>query len=96
MIAVTRHEGVLTKGLNRDNNQIWQFWPKIRLSASKWQIFAPVAGCYAFEANHHQNVLYRSTATTNEMLTLSRLPRQGDKNKILSGVSWSRRGVNLI
>ena len=61
MVAVTHHEGVLTKGLNRDNNQIWQFWPKIQLSASKWQIFAPAAvHRYAFEANHHQNVLFNS------------------------------------
>ena len=44
MVAVTHHKGVLMKGLNCDNNQIWQFWPKIRLSASKWQIFAPAAG----------------------------------------------------
>jgi hypothetical protein len=75
MFAVTCHEGVLTKGLNRDNNQIWQFWPKIQLSAIKWQIFAPAAvHRYAFEAT---TKMYYSTATTDEILTMSRLPRIG-------------------
>src|ERR1700691_4499429 len=35
MVAVTHHKGVLMKGLNCDNNQIWRFWPKIWLFASK-------------------------------------------------------------
>jgi hypothetical protein len=40
--------------------------------------------------------MYCSTATTDKILTMSQLPKQGDKNKILSGVSQSQRGVNLI
>jgi len=36
-----------------------------------------------------------STAITDEILTMSQLPRQGDKKKFSSGMSQSQRGVNL-
>jgi hypothetical protein len=37
-----------------------------------------------------------SEARTDEILTMSQLAKWGDKNKVLSVVSWSWRGVKLI
>ena len=39
--------------------------------------------------------MYNSTATTDEILTMSQLPKQGDEEKISSDMSQSRRGVDL-
>src|ERR1700691_4891466 len=91
MIAVTCHKGVLTKGLNHDNNQIWQFWLKIWLSAK----FSLQRWYAAIHLRPIITKMYCSTATTDEILTMSWLPKQGDENKISSGVSWSQKGVNL-
>ena len=40
--------------------------------------------------------MYNSTAITDEILTMSRLPKCGDEKKILSGVSRSWKGVDMI
>ena len=40
--------------------------------------------------------MVQHAATPDENLRLSRPSRQGDEIKISSGVSWSRRGVDLI
>jgi len=37
-----------------------------------------------------------STAIPDKFLTMSRLPKWGDENKVLSGVSQSQKGVDLI
>jgi len=39
--------------------------------------------------------MYNSTAITDEILTMSQLPKQGDEKKISSGMSRSQRGVDL-
>jgi len=39
--------------------------------------------------------VYNSTATTDEILTMSQLPKQGDEKKNSSGMSQSWRGVDL-
>jgi hypothetical protein len=38
----------------------------------------------------------QETVTPDKFLPSSQLSRQGDETKILSGGSWSQRGVNLI
>jgi hypothetical protein len=39
--------------------------------------------------------VYNSTAITDKILIVSQLPKQGDKKKFSSGMSWSWRGVDL-
>ena len=39
--------------------------------------------------------VYNSTAITDEILTMSQLPKQGDENKISSGMSRSQRVFEL-
>jgi hypothetical protein len=42
-------------------NQIWQFWPKIRFSASKWLILALAAYLrYEFDTKQRQSVQLNS------------------------------------
>jgi hypothetical protein len=40
--------------------------------------------------------MYNSIAITDEILAMSWLPKWSDEKKISSGVSRSRRGVDLI
>jgi hypothetical protein len=40
--------------------------------------------------------MYNSIAITDEILAMSWLPKWSDEKKILSGMSRSWRGVNLI
>jgi hypothetical protein len=89
MVAVTGHKGVLTKGLNCEDGQIWQFWPKIGLSTSNFHSsHVPLLSITTKTSG--------STAIHDKILTMSQLPKQGDEYKILSGVSQPWRGVNLI
>ena len=82
--------------------KVWTVTIKYGNSGPKFG-FLPVNGKFSLQqwytTMHLRPItikMYCSTATTDKILTMSQLPKQGDKNKISSGVSQSWRGVNLI
>ena len=91
MVIVTHHKGVLTKGLNCDNQPNMAILAPNRVFPSKWLILA-LAAYPAMNLTPNSAKVCNSTAIT---LTVSQLPKQGDERKISSGMSRSQRGVNL-